>query len=245
MTRIESAVQDALPDGAYAQRTVLDEGTLDSVRHANDEFLDLVARGYERSREGDLLGLGRPTARRIAALGLGARDFASRCPYSLFNLRFEDAAFWRGVIRDAQRPLAGAQSGSAEEAAFARTAVFLAWHLAQSSDLAAALALGMTREVQAAWRTLPLPNVDRAATLALPQLRARWGGHARFWPKLLDAAHDPTPEQAERVRLLGLQLLAADGVRPQLAQFARRGSRAGSPGTPPGAAEGVRPLRSG
>lgn len=226
MTRIDSAVQDALPDGAYAQRTVLDAGTLDSVRHANAEFLELVARGCQRASEGDVLGLGRPLAVRIAALGTAARDFASGCPYSLFNVRFEDAQFWRGLVRDAQRPLAGALAPAAgDEAAFVRTAVFLAWHLAQSSDLAAAIALGMTPEVQAAWRTLALPNVDRAARLALPQLRARWGGHTRFWPKLLDAAHDRTPEQAERVRLLGLQLLAADGVRPQLAQFARRGGR--------------------
>lgn len=270
MTRIESAVQDALPEGAYSQRTVLDEGTLDSVRHANDEFLELVARQYVRTSEGDVLGLGRPTARRIAALGPGARDFASRCPYSLFNLRLEDAPFWRSVVRDAQRPVKGAPPSGApmsaapmpaaampdprrvgvpaapvDEAAFARTAVFLAWHLAQSSDLAAAIALGMTPEVQAAWRALPVPNVDRAATLALPHLRARWGGHARFWPKLLDAAADPTPEQAERVRLLGLQLLAADGVRPQLAQFARRGGRTGGPAAATPGGTDARPPRGG
>lgn len=230
MTRIESAVQDALPEGAYVQRTVLDAGTLGSVKQANDEFLDLVARGSRRSAEGDVLGLSPPIVRRIASLGLGARDFASACPYSLFNLRFEDAPFWRGIVRDAERPAPTTPpQAPVDETAFARTAVFLAWHLAQSSDLAAALALGMTPDVQAAWRSLALPHVDRAARLALPQLRARWGGHARFWPKLLDAANDPTPEQAERVRLLGLQLLAADGVRPQLAQFGRRGGRLASP----------------
>lgn len=222
MTRIDTAVQDVLPEGAYAERTVLDTGTLDSVRHANERFLDLVTRGHARTPDAAVLGLGPDNARRIAALAPAPREVASRCPYSLFNLRFEDAAFWRTVVRDARGP---APAPSCEEGTFARTAVFLAWHLAQSSDLAAAIVLGMTPEVQVAWRGLPLPSVDRAATLALPHLRARWGAHARFWPKLLDAAEDPSPEQAERVRLLGLQLLAADGIRPHLAQFARRTRR--------------------
>lgn len=238
MRRAESVVQDALPDVAYVARAVLEEGTLDSVRHANDEFLGLVDRCHARSAgAAPVLGLGVENARRIAALAPAARAVASRCPYSLFNLRFEDASFWRAVVRDVERapPLAVSPAASPAvpvapepEVAFTRTAVFLAWHLAQSSEFAAAIVLGMTPDVQATWRALPLPNVERAARLAAPQLRARWGAHARFWPKLLDAAEHPSAQQAERMRLLGLQLLAADGIRPQLAQHSRRGLRSGA-----------------
>lgn len=229
MRRAESVVQDALPDIAYVARAVLEEGTLDSVRYANDEFLGLVDRCHARSGAAPVLGLGIDIAARIAALAPAAREVASRCPYSLFNLRFEDAGFWRAIVRDAGRAASPAAPAAPEpEAAFTRTAVFLAWHLAQSSEFAAAIVLGMTPEVQATWRALPLPNVERAARLAAPHLRARWGAHARFWPKLLDAAEHPSAQQAERMRLLGLQLLAADGIRPQLAQHSRRGLRAGA-----------------
>jgi len=90
--------------------------------------------------------------------------------------------------------------------------VFLAWHLAQSSELTAAVVLGMTAAVQQAWRGLPLSALDRAATAALPHLAARWGGHPRFWPKLLEAAAPVDRARADSVRLLGLQLLAAEGI---------------------------------
>jgi hypothetical protein len=90
--------------------------------------------------------------------------------------------------------------------------VFLGWHLAQNNELTAALALGMTPTAREAWRGLPLSALDRAAMAALPRLEARWGTHARFWPRLLDAASEPSGARLEAVRLLGLQLLAAGGM---------------------------------
>ena len=214
MTRTDAQVQDALPEGAYATRAVLDAGTLETIREANAGFLGLVAERHARAPGAPALGLPGGIVARVAALDAAARNRAARCRYTLFNMRFEDAPFWRCVVLDAPRAAPG---GSSDDAPFARTALFFAWHLVQRGDLTAALALGMTPAVELAWRALPLSTLDRAVTAALPQLVARWGGHPRFWPRLLEAAVRDLDDLAEDVRLLGLQLLAADGYRAQLA----------------------------
>ncbi|MCZ8131233.1 MAG: hypothetical protein O9284_08000 [Steroidobacteraceae bacterium] len=222
-TPIPINVSDSGPETAYLARGVLDAGTLDTIRQTNAAFLAMVARRLARSPAGSpVLGLEPALAVRLVALEPAGREAITRCPYTLFNLRFEDAAFWRGVVLDASRPTPGVAD---DESTFARTAVFLAWHLAQTGDFTAALVLGMASEVQEAWRGLPLSGLDRAAMAALPHLQARWGGNARFWPDLLAAAEKPGAGQAERVRLLGLQLLAADGYRTERARRERRHSQ--------------------
>lgn len=202
-------IHDAADGGGYLAHAVLDANALASIREANAGFLALVAERHAARRGSGAFGLTAATTADIAALDAVGRRAAAGCPYTLFNLRFEDGAFWADVARDPG--LAG--SGSlADEATFARTAVFLAWHLAQSSELTAALVLGMTPPVQRAWRSLPLSALDRAATVALPYLAARWGDHPGFWPKLLDAAVPADRGRGDSVRLLGLQLLAAEGI---------------------------------
>ena len=214
MTRTDVQVHDTLPEGAYATRAVLDAGTLETVEEANASFLGLVAERHARTPGAPALGLPGGIVARVAALDAAARSRAARCRYTLFNMRFEDARFWSGALLDGPRAAPG--SGP-DDAPFARTAVFFAWHLVQRGDLAAALALGMTPAVEPAWRALPLSRLDRAVMAALPQLLARWGGHPRFWPRLLEAAARDRDDLAADVRLLGLQLLAADGYRAQLA----------------------------
>lgn len=207
-------IHDAADGGGYLVHAVLDASALDSIRETNTGFLSLVAQHRAARPGAGLFGLTAAAVAGIAALDASARRAAASCPYTLFNLRFEDAAFWSGIARDAGR--AGSAS-LGEEATFARTAVFLAWHLAQSSELTAALVLGMTGPVQQAWRTLPLSAIDRAATAALPHLAARWGDHPVFWPKLVAAPALTDRARRHSVRLLGLQLLAADGIRADVA----------------------------
>jgi hypothetical protein len=209
MIETSNGIHDAADGTRYLARAVLDQSSLDSICEANSGFLSLVAAHHVASPGSGAFGLGPATVAAIAALDFVGRRAAACCPYTLFNLRFEDAVFWRGIALDAAR--AGSRSLS-DEATFARTGVFLAWHLAQSSELTAAVVLGMTAAVQQAWRGLPLSALDRAATAALPHLAARWGGHPRFWPKLLEAAAPVDRARADSVRLLGLQLLAAEGI---------------------------------
>jgi hypothetical protein len=215
-------IHDAADGGGYLAHAVLDASALDSIRETNTGFLALVAERRAARPDAGLFGLTTAAVTAIAALDAAGRRAAASCPYTLFNLRFEDAAFWSGVVREAGRAGSGSLS---DEATFARTAIFLAWHLAQSSALTAALVLGMTTPVQQAWRTLPLSAIDRAATAALPHLTARWGEHPLFWPKLVEAPDAADRARRHSVRLLGLQLLAADGIRADGAWAERQPAR--------------------
>ncbi len=208
--------------GGYLSHAVLDDSTRTSIRETNAAFLMLVAHRHAAWPGGGAFGLDAGSVARIAALDPAGRRASADCPYTLFNLRFEDAEFWEAIARD---PGARGTAGVTGEAAFARTAVFLAWHLAQHSDLAAALVLGMTASVQMAWRRLPLSALDGAASAVLPQLAARWGDHPRFWPKLLEAVAPVDRARADAVRLLGLQLLAAQGIRSQEVRVGARPPR--------------------
>jgi hypothetical protein len=209
MIESSGGIHDAADGGGYLAHAVLDRSALDSLRETNTGFLALVAARHAARPGVGALGLTAAATAAVATLDAGGRRAAAGCPYTLFNLRFEDGAFWSGVARNPG--LAGPGSLS-DEATFARTAVFLAWHLAQSSELTAALVLGMTIPVQRAWRRLPLSALDRAASDALPHLAARWGDHPRFWRQLRNAAAPLDPGRADSVRLLGLQLLAAEGI---------------------------------
>ncbi|MCX7056164.1 MAG: hypothetical protein NTZ79_02970 [Proteobacteria bacterium] len=201
-------VEDERLVGQYAPRPLLEPSTLDAIRESNLAFLALLSK---RTGEpsGSVWGLDPVMVGALAALDPFVRRALAGLPYTLFNLRFEDAPFWRDVVRDASRPGSGSLS---DEATFARTAVFLAWHLVQGNDMAPAMVLGMTPAVVDAWRGLPLSALDHAATRALPRLEARWGGNARFWPKLVAAAHAGPRGGVLAVRELGLQLLAAQGL---------------------------------
>jgi len=202
-------IHDGPDGGAYLAEAVLDPGTLESIREANLAFLELVAGQIRRRPGSPAYGLGPRTAGALARLdALGLRAAAS-CPYTLFDLRFDDAAFWAGVARAARAPGPGLLG---DEATFSRTAVFLAWHLARSSELKAALVLGMSAPAHRSWLELPLAVLDHAGSLALPALGARWGGHPRFWPRLLEAVSPVDAVRAGSVRQLGLQLLAADAI---------------------------------
>ena len=214
MTGSIPSVRDSGAESAYRVHALLDSQTLRTLEDANEAFLLLLAR--QVAREGRALTLGLPgeVLLRVVALPPASRPLAARCPYALFNLQFENSAFWSEAARAAPVPVA---AGSADALAFAHTAVFMAWHLAQGDELAAALVLGMTPAVRAAWRALPLSAVTPAAAAAWPGLRARWAEHRLFWPALVAAATARDAQAMEQVRRLGLQLLAADGLREQLA----------------------------
>lgn len=203
-------IHDSADGAGYLAQAVLEPNVLATIREANIGFLALIARHRAISAGGGVFGLGAAAVTGIAALHAAGLRAAASCPYTLFNLRFGDAAFWSDVARQPGRSGSG---GLSDEATFARTAIFLGWHLAQCSDLTPALVLGMTPAAQQAWRGLPLSAIDRAATAALPHLRARWGEHPLFWPKLVAAPDREDRTRRHSVRLLGLQLLAADGIR--------------------------------
>ena len=202
-------VEDEPNDTAYGGRAVLDATTLEAIREANLAFLALLAPPQRTVPAPAAYGLEPVIAAAVGRLDPCARRAVASLPYTLFNMRFEDRAFWRTVIRDAARP--GSASLS-DEARFARTAVFLGWHLAHGEELTPAMVLGMGPTAAAIWRQLPLSAIDSAATQALPVLEARWARHPRFWAKLIAGGQPGIRPGAVVLRDLGLQLLAAQGL---------------------------------
>jgi hypothetical protein len=207
-----ASVRDGSEAG-YAAPAVLDGVTLAAISEANGAFLELLAASAEERPGATALGLPRAMALKVRALDSAARAQIADCPYTLFNLRFEEPAFWSSLLR--QRAPGGGEP--AARVAFARTAVFFAWHLAHSNELAAALVLGMSTEVRRAFRAIPLSVLERATHVVLPHLTARFGTHPTFWQRLLDGAESRSAASAESARLLGLQLLAAAGAWPAAA----------------------------
>jgi hypothetical protein len=208
MEKQTGRVADERGEIAYGLRAVLDATTREAIREANLGFLALVA-GTPGTRSPAAYGLDAAATAAVALLDPFARRAVAGLPYTLFNMRFEDGEFWAGVVRDSARP--GSASLS-EAATFARTVVFLAWHLAQGDELAPAMVLGMNPAAAATWRDLPLSALDYAATRGLPVLEARFGRHPRFWPKLVAAGRAGSRGRGLDLRDLGLQLLAAQGI---------------------------------
>jgi len=211
MEELSLRVEDERATAAYGTRAVLDPTTLDSIREANLAFLALLAPPRDPGPSAAAYGLDAGTIAAVARLDPFARRVVASLPYTLFNARFEDPGFWNAVIRDAARP--GSASLS-DEATFARTAVFLAWHLVHCEELTSAMVLGMGPAVADTWRRLPLSAIDSAATRALPVLRARWVDHPRFWMKLPATGRPGARPGNVALRDLGLQLLAAQGLAP-------------------------------
>lgn len=208
MAGYSRSVHDA-PEGAYAARAVIDASALTSIQEANLAFLALLGRGGWPAGSAPAPGLGAEILEELGRLDGRSRAALADCPYTLFDLRFADAAFWRGAAVAAVPP-----AESSLLTGFTRTAVFLAWHLAQSNELAASLVLGMSAPVQRLWRGMPVSSLEAVALVAAPHLTARWGSHPTFWAKLLDTAGPGGRDRGEAVRLLGLQLIAADGTWP-------------------------------
>lgn len=200
------SVRDAVGGEGYTPRQVLDAETLRAIHDVNRSFL---------ANLGGLIGAGTGGPARLGyaaeAGGLTgrAREEATGCPYTLFNLRYEDGPFWRSVHAETLPALPLSPS----LAAFGRGALVLAWHLVRSREMAAPIALGMTAPVVEVWRAMPVSALDYVGAVALPYLAPRWPHHERFWSSLARAAGDGCRAGLNEAFLLGLQLLAADGLR--------------------------------
>ena len=179
--------------------------TLASLRELNYRFLYLAAAHSERP--GDLK-LPEETAAPIATLSDEARAAAADCPYALFDLRFHDDAHWRARLGESWR-IADEPAVAVDVMAFARLALFYAWHLAATPKLGAQLWLGMAESTVAAFREVSLDRLPALAASEAVHLSARWSTSTVYWRALTAAAARGDPRRLRRVQLFGLQLGAA------------------------------------
>ena len=209
----------------WSERSLLDAATRRALCSMNIAFLNLAA---ELAEEGRLKLISGLPPRAVNALidPEAQQRLCERLPYALFELRFDDGGFWEGQIAAAGGVQDAQPAAIADEriVAFTRTAIMLAWHLAQTRVPGARLMFGMVPATIAAFASLPVAILDGLARRVAPALTARFGSRARFWLQFEGCAAHPDDKAVSVLQQLGLQIRGAESARSQALQ--RRPRRA-------------------
>ena len=214
-------------DADWAEQTLLDAATRRALGSINLAFLDLAVELAEEGRIKQIAGL---PPRAIDALidpDAGPR-LAERLPYALFDLRFADGNFWAAEVAAAGgvQDTGGPAAVDERVVAFARAAVIVVWHLAQTRNAGARLVFGAAPATIAAVAAMPVAAVERLARRVAPALSARFGTRTRFWLQFEGCAARPDERSVDQLRRLGLQIQGADSARGQALQRRHRRSAA-------------------
>ena len=214
-------------DADWAERSLFDAATRRALGSINLAFLDLAVELAEEGRIKQIAGL---PPRAIDALidpDAGPR-LAERLPYALFDLRFADGNFWAAEVAAAGGVQDAGDPAVVDErvVAFARAAVMVVWHLAQTRTAGARLVFGASPATIAAVAAMPVAAVERLARRVAPALSARFGTRTRFWLQFEGCAAQPDDRSVDQLRRLGLQIQGADSARGQALQRRHRRSAA-------------------
>jgi hypothetical protein len=147
-------------------------------------------------------------------LSATARKRASRTPFLLMDLNFQNAEWWR-LARD---PRTGRQRKMLLHVAFTgkiageltRETLMLAWSTVAFHRGAASVMLGMTPAVASIIAVLGPQDVERIAARHSADLQPRWEDFPAFWGKLLTAARDGDEEALHEIHLHGAQLIGSE-----------------------------------
>ncbi len=205
---MEADMQEAFIVG-WPRRPDLSGGHLISLRDLNQRFLDLVSVASSDWRSAGRLELPADASERLARLSALQRAATASCPYALFDLKFQDHEHWLARFSHAAADRVADDPGPGETTDFVRLALFFAWHVAITADLAGRLFLGMSERSAAAFRGARLNRLLELAASESAHLTARWRASGAYWNSLLQAASGSDPGRLRRVQLFGLQLAAA------------------------------------
>jgi hypothetical protein len=189
----------------------LGAATLESVQECNEHVLALLRAQcvtgaaqppLVRDVSGLLLGLDAASMRRAASSAV-----------LLVDARFAGAGLWSdaiiGAVNDRQAALAPffTVDGTVE---VMRQVMTHAWHLARSEPTAARLLLGLSAANLSVIGGCSLLRLTRLAESRSDWLRPRWENRSTIWCDLLRTAGEGDSGALERMRVRGLQLLAAE-----------------------------------
>lgn len=142
-----------------------------------------------------------------------ARRRAATCPFLLLDLGLARPGAW--AVAGCQ--LATVTGGVGEpapgprlDAGLLHRALLYAWHLARSNRQAARITFGMGEAAGEALATCRLAALERLACEPPPWIRPRWSDRPLLWQGWLAAAAHGHEAELERLRLWGLQMLAAE-----------------------------------
>ncbi|NNM61574.1 MAG: hypothetical protein HKM03_05340 [Steroidobacteraceae bacterium] len=187
-------MQDVIVD-SWSRDAAITVETARSLRELNLGFLRLE--GF--------------AAPRLAALPDAHKAEIARCPYALFDLRFNDELYWLPRLRG---PVSGRvaetlPADAAEVVAFVRLVLFYAWHLASTTPLSARLLLGMQSSTAAAFGQATVGRLTALAASEAANLSPRWRHCDAFWSGLVGAAERSDRAGLRRNQLRGLQVAVA------------------------------------
>src|SRR5687767_3504421 len=120
-------------DADWTERTLLDGPTRRALRSINLAFLDLAGQLADEGKLRQIPGLP-PRAIDSMIDAEAAPRLCERLPFALFDLRFGDGNFWPAEIASAGDVQDAGSAPAADErvVAFARAAIMVVWHLAQT-----------------------------------------------------------------------------------------------------------------
>lgn len=195
-----------------------------SLRAANLAFLELLG-GPGATGIAAVCGVPPAYAHCFAVRPEARQAVVGALPFTLFDLRFRDDAFWRSAVAGAAAVHDAEPASEPHPAArsFARVALVFAWHAVDVCAPSAALALGASDGVLRLVGDVPLASIEPLSCRLAPALAARFAQRELFWQRLTDCLREPDARQLERVCLLGLQLHGTDSARGQ--QLQRRPRR--------------------
>ena len=209
-SEMESALRAAQAP-LWERQNWLRKATLESVLEVNEQVLALL-------RAQCTAGVAPPLLlREVGALLLTLDGKSLRRAAStvlLVDAGLADDRLWSdaigGAVNDRQ-PLISMPFFTVDGAvAIMRLVMTQAWHLARSEPAAARLLLGVSVPNLAVIGGCTLSRLIRLAETRSQWLRPRWETRPKIWCDLLRAAGEGERGALERMRVRGLQLLAAD-----------------------------------
>lgn len=194
------------------QPTWLGKATLESVLEVNEQALALLrAQCLAQASQPSLL-------REVGALllDLDAKSLrrAAASAVVLVDAGLADARLWSdaivGAVNDRQSPASLPFFTVDGAVAVMRLVMTQAWHLARSEPAAARLLLGVSVANLSVIGGCTLSRLIRLAETRSEWLRPRWESRPQVWCDLLRTAGEGESAALERMRIRGLQLLAAE-----------------------------------
>jgi len=207
-------VVDDVAEPPWSAQPWLGGVTLSVLAELNEQCLSLLVEEAASRDPAASHPLLRELAPLWCKLDVQALKRAAACPYLLIDPGFADPQRWMWTlgrqVLERERGPAVPFFTAPRARALMRTVLTYGWHLAQSRQSAAQLLLGMSPQCVNLVRAASLSHIGDLAEKHPAWLQPRWPQQVRIWRELLSAALAGEGSSLQRVRLRGLQILAAD-----------------------------------
>jgi len=168
------------------EKEILDPRAFKEVRRMNAAFLGLLYHCHGTPMASRLDGRSGLLGLIVALTPLEAQILCT-ARIALFSLQLEKPQeIVQGVAEEALAPDTGESDRLVRE--FGLVASGFAWHLSQTSLLAASLLLGWSRERAREFSSLSLADVVRATLACSPSVQLQMCERPRFWGDLIRSA---------------------------------------------------------